>query len=30
MLAPGRQADLVALTMAGEVVHTIIAGKIAG
>jgi N-acetylglucosamine-6-phosphate deacetylase len=30
MLAPGRQADLVALTMEGEVVHTIIAGKIAG
>ena len=30
VLAPGRQADLVALTMEGEVVHTIIAGKIAG
>jgi N-acetylglucosamine-6-phosphate deacetylase len=27
MLAPGRRADMVALTMQGEVAHTIIAGE---
>ncbi len=29
MLAPGRRADLVALTLDGEVTHTIIAGELA-